>query len=1761
MKRKFLPLLFSITLLSLPVLSLAQNSNSLRWIFGNTTRTIQFNRFDSTANIVNVAGRPALGIGGSAVATHPVTGNLLFYTNGQTIYDQSNRAMPNGSGLTGNSAANQPVVVAQVPGQPNQYYVITNSANFSTGGDIQLAIVDMSLTGNTSSTNTNLGDVISKNIAVPGLTNQSEGMIVIPHANGTDFWLITHTQGTTIYNVTQFTSAGPAASQTFDLGLILRAGNFSFNPTNNQIAVSPQEANRNVEILEFDNASGSLILQSTLANSSVPAITTNGIYDVEWSPSGDFLYISKSGDGSTADLLQFDVSGNNPGASPISVLPAPVERSYGLILGLDSAIYHLYQFGGQLFMGKITEPDEVASLVNYDPTAIDNAPFGGRQFPSFLPPTNLNLTADFTFQGTCLNQPTKLFPTVTPGADSVVWSLDGSPFSRAWSPVHTFEASPANVTLTAFLNGQSVNVTKPITLTDFDIQITLPTDTTACAFELPEPNNPAGPKCTDPAQCFKVTAEVQGGTGSETYTWYGPDGKLATTGLELSPNKAGYYYLVVSNGTCEAYAGVNIKEYEQPDPRSNMWFFGNNAGVDFNPLFDDPSTPAVGINGAMTAPEGSATISDRNGNVLFYTDGISVWDRNNTQIATDIGGDPNSSQSSIVMPVQGDETLFYIFTTEEIGSGTNQVNYTLFDLKLNDGNGGIVDPDPLTPGVYATLYSPSTERLAGAGNWLITHDYGNNTFRAYEVTPEGIGKPVYSTIGSDHSMTSTGNGESYMVVGSNGMLAVGLTSGGSNLIELFDFDQATGGVTNYRSINLNEPVGEIYGIAFSPGGEKMYVTLNGAPDKIIELAYNAVTDTYTKMAQPITLTGQPGAIQQGPDGNLYVAVVGGTTLSSITVNTDPLINSTFDATGGIPLASGTSLTLGLPNFTQIVANPIQNPGATVSNTCVNSETQFSASGKDSSIDQFTWTFQGAVISTEPEFTRTFTTPGNYQITLVITNKCEQDYFTQTIDFTVFPTPPAPPLLNGANSVICEPGTTLLGAVPTDPDKGNYTYLWSTGATTETITTSTPGLYSVTVTNSVTGCTNNGSVSLFPLFDDLELGPNLDICQNAPHELRVDIVDPNITFQWFRNGALIPNNATEPNLQTINTTVPGIDTYEVVVTNIANSCSQRDNVTLTIRPIPTFTPVGANADCQASNGSINVNNIGGSPGPFTYFATGANPTPAGVSGAAAGSYNITPVPAGVYTVTVVDDLSLCQNAQVATVNNSGITVSLAENGQACHPNIGLVVTVVTTNPSPVFAYEVFNSGGQLVDSGNGIAASPFNTNPLTLDGTYTVRVSDGACESSNSLAVTQNAPHTATISGLNCANNQITATSPSGANTFVWSSNPLGLISSGAIATLPAGTSRIDYVVTLIASGGATACPVTVTRTVTVTPDITADFTQSDACTNPVTLTATPSQPGLSYQWLRNTVPSGIGPTKTVPLGEDRSFYQVVITNNASGCPEASPIKEVRVVGPFNVTMTVPPVLCENTDFILSATPSRPTNVFEWAYNGNIISGQTGSSLTDRRAGVYTVRAFDVCLSTPDDETIVLEPIPSVELGSLRRICPEPGPLATRTTTVIPTVTNTTGPFTLDLFEVVGATENLLETGPQFVIGAGGIFRVRVTSEKGCTATDDIEILVDCDPIIVGPNAFRPGSGIEDNTAFKLITQFITDEDFQVLIFNRWGEMVFESNDRAFRWNGGYKNNASQLLPNGTYAYVVKYRSEYHPDEGVKEKRGGVVLVR
>jgi gliding motility-associated-like protein len=1739
---------------------MAQNFAGHNWYFGNTTNAIRFNRTTNTASLIGTKAIP-FGVGGSSVASDPVNGNLLFYTDGSNIYDVTNAVMPNGTGLGANTSGNQPVAIAKAPGQAKQYYVFMNTANFTTGGSVSFRTVDMSLFGNAVFPTPALGNATTAtNTAVAGLTGRSEAMITVPHNNGEDFWLITHANGTPDYSVTLFTATGPGATLNFaGLGLIEQAANFSYHAKTGRIAVSPQETTRDIEILNFNNTNGVLTFNQRVLNTGPTTTTSQSIYDTEWSNNGQYLYVSRFGEpGVQADVFQYDLL--NSFSTLTSVLPQPntIFRSFGLQMAPDSAIYHLYQTGsatGPFLLGTLTNTDTVASEVIYDPSAFTSNPdFKGMQFPTFAPKDTVLLSITFTSQGTCSNAPTSFFPTVKPAADSLVWDFGDGNGATEWSPVYTYTSGGTfNVKVKAFLDGDTASFTQPVTITQFDLKLTLVQDTTACACELPINNGKPtanGGSCPNDTS-DDMTIKVQAQNGSPTYQWFGPGGILPTqTSATLKPDSAGYYYVVATVGSCSAYAGVNLKEYDSLDQRANIWYFGKNAGIDFNPL---PKDPAVAITGPLNTPEGCSVISDRNGQVIFSTDGQNIFDKNNANITPlpnppGLGGEPGSTQSALIIPVPGDETLYYIFTTKEVhGTYTYELRYSLFDLKLNNGNGGLAESNKL-------LFSKSTERITGNGNWLIAHEYGNNSFRAYKITQQGISNPVISSIGSDHSITVAENGQGYMELGAQNRLAVALsTPGVSNVVEVFDFVDSTGTVTNFRSADLKSPTGQVYGIEISPTGNKLFATLTGASSKMYEFAFDTLGIPHLK--QTVNQSGALGAMQIGPDGQIYVAINGSTSLGTFQANEDTTQISAITTLQPFALAAGTQSQLGLPNFTQILSNPTQSPGVSFTGVCLGDSTKFTASGKDSAIDKFDWFFGDGQGKADggPQIAHLYAAAGTYTVTVHIYNKCEVvGDFVQTV---VIHNPPPDPT-KGVN--LCTGAATL------DANPGNlpnFTYAWSTGESTKTVSVNKQAIYKVTITDAQ-GCTTDGSFLTSDNRPQVQFGPDLTLCQNTP-VFPLNAQNPGATYAWTVNGAAGGTAQT----QSVSTATPGVFDYKVKVTDPVTTCFAKDSITYTIKESPAFTATPTNPSaCGANDGKIALNITAPVGSLFTYFITGPSATISNTDQPIGTVTTPATLAAGTYGITVSDQVSGCATINTANVNDPAFTVAGTQHG-TCDP-ITIDATVTPTSALPValpLSYRVINNGtAAVVQAATSSPTTAFTTTTALQSNNqnYIVEVTAGGCKASSPpINIKQSQKVQTTLTANPCVNPVTISAGLVGAGvTYAWT-GPNITAGTSDKSTMTANPPQGNQTYNLHITQTGVSCALDTAITVNVNNTITADFAQTTACANQVTLSATPTGP-YTYRWFRNNVaiPGGGGQSIVVGLPDNGQSYRVDVVNAISGCTFSSPPKVVNVAGDLQITLasTTP---CEGSPFTLTAGSNQATVTYAWTFNGSPISGQVTPSFQDTRAGLYEVSVSKAGCTVKKQFNIVLGPVTPGLLTDTGIICADP---------------SNTDPAT---------NQKILDPGPNFIsynwfkeqlalgvttqtytVTEAGNYSVDMINSFGCSSSDKTTIREECDPRIVGPNAFRPTSTVQAggefaNQNFRLFTFFIDDTGFQVFIFNRWGEMVYQSTDRNFRWNGGYNNNLGQPLPAGTYSYVVKYKSSYRPEEGVKEKRGGVVLLR
>jgi len=178
--------------------------------------------------------------------------------------------------------------------------------------------------------------------------------------------------------------------------------------------------------------------------------------------------------------------------------------------------------------------------------------------------------------------------------------------------------------------------------------------------------------------------------------------------------------------------------------QNNIWHFGRFAGFDFN-----GGGPAILAGGQLNSREGGATIANTAGSLLFYTDGITVWDKAHGIMPNGTGlmGDTSSTQSAIILQKPNSANIYYIFTSGSRGNASG-VTYSEVDLTLNGGFGD------LTATKNIQLNTPTCEKLTAVRHcnqrdiWVISHDWGSNAFRTYLVTPAGVTLvPVISNVG------------------------------------------------------------------------------------------------------------------------------------------------------------------------------------------------------------------------------------------------------------------------------------------------------------------------------------------------------------------------------------------------------------------------------------------------------------------------------------------------------------------------------------------------------------------------------------------------------------------------------------------------------------------------------------------------------------------------------------------------------------------------------------------------------------------------------------------------------------------------------------------------------------------------------------------------------------------------------------------------------------------------------------------------------
>jgi len=507
------------------------------------------------------------------------------------------------------------------------------------------------------------------------------------------------------------------------------------------------------------------------------------------------------------------------------------------------------------------------------------------------------------------------------------------------------------------------------------------------------------------------------------------------------------------------------------------WYFGNQAGVSFS-----SGAPVAVTNGMLTSYEGCATLSDKNGMLLAYTNGEKVWDRSHQVMpngGSGLGGFNSASQAALLLPAPNNLQQVYLFAIDAIDNNlVGGLRYSIIDLGARGGLGdvtatkGVVLPTP-TVGGKITEKLTAVRHANGRDYWIVVHGWQSNAFYSFLLSPSGISTtPVISTVGSVHqgggSFFGAGNAIGCMKASPDGRhLAVAQRD---NSTELFDFDNATGGISNYISLGS---FSYNYGVEFSPDNSRLYVSL--VVDGEV-LQFNLLAGSAAAIRSSVRTVGygaRSGTLQLGPDNKIYLAILNAPYLDVIS-NPNALGTACNYQTNAVSLAGKLSQN-GLPNMPNafgVTDRLTATATFTSTSSCVGSAVAFTGSTTPTLPTAVaTWNFGdpasgSANTASGLAPTHSYTAAGTYQVTLTVTAPSLAAPATITQSVTVAP---LPSVRLGRDTTLC--GSQLLLSASAQP--AGTTYRWQDGSTAATYLVRATGTYSVSVT-SAAGCTSTAS---------------------------------------------------------------------------------------------------------------------------------------------------------------------------------------------------------------------------------------------------------------------------------------------------------------------------------------------------------------------------------------------------------------------------------------------------------------------------------------------------------------------------------------------------------------------------------------------------------------------------------------------------------------------------------------------------------------
>ena len=802
-----------------------------------------------------------------------------------------------------------------------------------------------------------------------------------------------------------------------------------------------------------------------------------------------------------------------------------------------------------------------------------------------------------------------------------------------------------------------------------------------------------------------------------------------------------------------------------------------------------------------------------------------------------------------------------------------------------------------------------------------------------------------------------------------------------------------------------------------------------------------------------------------------------------------------------------------------------------------------------------------------------TASGSYTVT-VSNGSCSSTSVATVV--TVNPTPPVPTITASGPTTFCTGGSVTLTS---SSATGNT---WSTGATTQSINVTASGSYTVTVSNgscSSTSVATVVTVNPTPPVPTITASGPTTFCSGGS----VTLTSSSVTGNTWSNGATT---------QSITITTSG--SYTVTVSN--GSCSSTSTATaVTVNPlpaIPTITAGGPTTFCSGGSVTLTSSSASGNT-----WSTGA--TTQSIAVTTSGSYTVTvsngscssvstattvtvnPLPA-TPTIPASGSTTFCTGGSVTltsssatgntwstgattqsiTVTTSGSYTVTVSNGSCSSTSVATVVTVNPLPPVPTITASgptTFCTGSSVTLTSSAVSGNTWSTGvnsqsvTVSASGSYTVTVSSSGC-SSVSAPITITVNPIPTISASNngplCVNQplNLTATGTAGGS-YSWSGpNSFNSTSQNPTIASVTGADFGIYTVTITLN----SCSASTTTNVTMNSGTsTAISAAGPFCANDGTVTVSAASPGGNWSGtgIVNTSTGLFDPAVSGP----GSF---VITYDIPGsCSGAS--TTTIVVNPVPQTNFIADNLSGCAPLTVHFTNQTPSTVTaQWNFgNGQTSTASLIDSATYTSGGCFTVSLtvtdLNGCSATNTQANyICINP----EADASFTPSPYDATITHPEIHFINTSSNATA-YTWS-FGDGGNSVDFSPTHEYDEVASNYTVQLVATNAFGCSDTARVVVRVLDELIYFVPNCFTPNGDERNNTFQPVFTSGFDPYSFRLLIFDRWGETLFESKNAKVGWDGTYNGT---LVQEGIYTWTVTFKDP-NTDKKYTES-GHVTLIK